>query len=286
MRCAAKTNLFLKVTGKREDGYHLLQTLFIPLCGIADELTLRDGEAGIRCASAEVALPDNLVCRAAQLYADTAGITPAWDFALEKKIPVAAGLGGGSSDAAGALRLLNDRYGCFSAEELSGMALKLGADVPFFLDPRPAWAEGIGEDFRYLPSLNELPPILVVNPRFPVSAKWAYTHLAPEKIGPAAAGSADRMEKALCAGDWAGVAREVCNDLAFALYRKFPVLTVLRNFMLAHGALCAEVSGSGSSLFAILPDPAACRSLAAALRQEFADAALPVFEVCTGAGVE
>lgn len=281
MRCAAKTNLFLKVTGKREDGYHLLKTLFIPLAGVADELTLQDGEAGIRCTSAEVAFPDNLVCRAAQLYADTAGITPAWDFELKKNIPVAAGLGGGSSDAAGALRLLNDRYGCFSADELSGMALKLGADVPFFLDPRPAWAEGIGEDFRYLPSLKNLPPILVVNPRFPVSAKWAYTHLSPETIGPADAGSAARMEKALYAGDWPGIAREVRNDLAFALYRKFPVLTVLRDFMLAHGALGAEVSGSGSSLFAIAQDQGGCRKLGEALRAEFGDTALRIFDTCT-----
>ena len=281
MRCAAKTNLFLKVTGKRPDGYHLLQTLFLPLPGVADELTLRDGAPGVRCSSGNVLFPDNLVCRAAQLYAETAGIAPAWNFILEKNIPIAAGLGGGSSDAAGALKLLNERYGCFSAEELAAMALKLGADVPFFLTPRPAWASGIGEDFRYLAPLKEMPPVLVVNPAFPVSAKWAYTHLAPERITPASPKSMERMEQALIAADWEGVAREVHNDLAPALYRKFPLLVLLRDFLTAHGALCAEVSGSGSSLFAIGSDQAACHRLAEALRSDFEGGSIRVFESCT-----
>ena len=87
--------------------------------------------------------------------------------------------------------------------------------------------------------------------------------------------------KALYAGDWPGIAREVRNDLAFALYRKFPVLTVLRDFMLAHGALGAEVSGSGSSLFAIAQDQGGCRKLGEALRAEFGDTALRIFDTCT-----
>ena len=281
MRCAAKTNLFLKVTGKRPDGYHTLQTLFLPLSGVADELMLRDGDPGIRCLSADADFPDNLVCRAAQLYAEVAGISPAWDFILEKNIPVAAGLGGGSSDAAGALQLLNGRYGCFSAEELAALAVKLGADVPFFLNPRPAWASGIGEEFRYLTPLNGLPPVLVVNPVFPVSAKWAYTHLMPENIGPADPATMERLEQFLLTGDCGGVAREVYNDLAPALYRKFPLLVLLRKFMLAHGALCAEVSGSGPSLFAILPDHAACRNLRESLRTEFGGQTLRIFDACT-----
>lgn len=282
MRCAAKTNLFLKVTGKRPDGYHTLQTLFLPLPGLADDLIFRDGDPGVRCLSANADFPDNLVCRAAHLYAEAAGVKPAWDFILEKNIPVAAGLGGGSSDAAGALLLLNKRYGCFSAEELAALAVKLGADVPFFLDPRPAWASGIGEKFRYLEPLKELPPVLVVNPAFPVSARWAYTHLLPENIGLADPMRMARMEAALCAGDSCGVAREVHNDLAPALFRKFPLLVLLRDFMLAHGALCAEVSGSGSSLFAILPDHAGCRSLGDALRAEFAGQSLRIFDICSG----
>ena len=282
MRCAAKTNLFLKVTGTRPDGYHTLQTLFLPLPGMADDLTFRDGEPGIRCLSVKADFPDNLVCRAAQLYAEVSGISPAWDFILEKNIPVAAGLGGGSSDAAGALLLLNERYGCFSAEELAALAVKLGADVPFFLNPRPAWASGIGDEFRYLSPLNGLLPVLVVNPAFPVSAKWAYSHLMPENIGPADPAKMVRLEHALLAGDSGGVAREVHNDLAPALYRKFPLLVLLRNFMLAHGALCVEVSGSGPSLFAILPDHAACRNLREFLQTEFGGQTLRIFDVCSG----
>ena len=276
MRCPAKVNLFLKVTGKRPDGYHTLKTLFLPFDGVADELSLADGPAGVRCTVAGAELPDNLVCRAAKAYAECAGIAPAWEFALEKHIPVAAGLGGGSSDAAGALKLLNARYGKFSADELAEIAVKLGADVPFFLDPRPAWATGIGEELRPLTVVPDL-PLVVVNPGFPVSAKWAYTHLAPARIGPADKVRTAALEKALTSGDARGVAETLHNDLEYALYDKFPLLVILRDFMLAHGALGVIVSGSGSSLFGVCADFSAVHALSAALSETFADAGLRIF---------
>ena len=279
MRCPAKVNLFLKVTGRRTDGYHLLRTLFLPFAGVADELTLTDGPAGVRCSVGGAEIPDNLVCRAAAAYAERAGIAPAWDFSLAKKIPLAAGLGGGSSDAAGALKLLNARYGCFSPAELASIAVGIGADVPFFLDPRPAWATGIGEEFRYLEGAAAL-PLVVVNPGFPVSAKWAYTHLDPARIGPADENAAAELERALLAGDARGIAARLHNDLEYALYGKFPLLAILREFMLEHGALGVLVSGSGSSLFGVCAAASAGRELAAALETAFPDETLRIFTSC------
>lgn len=277
MRCPAKINLFLKVTGKRPDGYHTLETLFLPFDGVADSLTLADGPAGVRCTVDGAEFPDNLVCRAAEAYAERAGLDPAWDFALEKHIPIAAGLGGGSSDAAGALKLLNERYGRFSADELAGIAVGIGADVPFFLAPRPAWAAGIGEELRPLAAVPDL-PLVVVNPGFPVSAKWAYSHLDPAHIGPADTVRTAALETALTSGNARGVAAALHNELEYALYDKFPLLGILREFMLAHGARGVIVSGSGSSLFGVCADFAAGHALASALAEAFAEAGLRIFE--------
>jgi len=186
---------------------------------------------------------------------------------------------GGSSDAASVLKLLNSRYGAFAPDELAELAFSLGADVPFFLDPRPAWATGIGEELRPLTVVPDL-PLVVVNPGFPVSAKWAYTHLAPARIGPADKVRTAALEKALTSGDARGVAAALHNDLEYALYDKFPLLVILREFMLAHGALGAIVSGSGSSLFGVCADFAGCGRLADALAAGFENNILRVFRSC------
>ncbi len=283
MLCQGKVNLFLKVTGKRPDGYHALETLFLPLPGEGDTLEFAEGDPGIRCTVEGTGeIPDNLVCRAAKRYAGLAEIRPAWDFTLAKRLPVAAGLGGGSSDAAGALLLLNRRYEAFSCEELASMALTLGADVPFFLHSRPAWAEGIGEKFSFLDGVQKFPPVLVANPRFPVSARWAYTHLAPENIGPADGTQKAALEQALLRGDWEDVAANLHNDLGIALYRKFPVLKMMRETMIAGGALNAEISGSGSSLFAVCASGEDCFRVQKALETQFGKEVLRILIFCGG----
>lgn len=256
MRIPAKINLYLKVTAKRPDGYHEIRSLFLPLADIADELTLCDGDDGLELAVAGLPVSnveDNLVCRAARRYAERAGIAPHWRFSLTKRIPVAAGMGGGSADAAAALRLLQKRYGALADEELHELAAGLGADVPFFLNPRPGFATGIGERFAPLEGPVRTPPLLLVNPRFPVSARWAYTHLDPARIGDDDSGRAEALAAGLMAGDPDAVARAVHNDLAAALYRKFPLLTLLREFLIRHGALQAEITGSGPTLYAVCP---------------------------------
>ena len=266
-----KINLFLRVTGRRADGYHTLETLFFPLATPSDTLEADFSAApGI---ALEADLPqisadaDNLVYRAAARYAEAAGVAPAWRFRLTKRVPVAAGLGGGSADAAAALRMLEARFGALGGEKLKRVALALGADVPFFLDPRPAVARGVGEELEFLAGVPEL-PIVLVNPGFPVSAKWAYRQF-DLRGGSASSGTLDGMLEGLKNGDLEEVARNVRNDLAPALWCKFPVLTLIRNELTARGALAVEVSGSGSTLFAVMPDRAAARRTAAELNERY-----------------
>lgn len=278
MPAGPKLNLYLKATARRPDGYHELVTVFLPLAVPADELALDfdapPGAVELTVGGADCGeLADNLVVRAARLYARRTGLEPAWRFRLEKRIPVAAGLGGGSSDAAAALRLLNERFRKCGPGELAALALELGADVPFFLDPVPSVAAGVGEQLRALPALGGPLHFLLTFPRFPVSARWAYRALAPERIGPDADGTRlPALLAALAAGDPARLAANLHNDLAFALYDKFPLLSQLRRRLLAGGALGAEITGSGPTLFAILPDRAAAAALREALATEYEDA--------------
>ncbi len=269
----SKINLYLKTLRRRPDRYHEIETLFLPLDVPADRISLDFVNApGIRLTSSLPGLPENLenlAGRAALAYSDMAGIPAAWSIRIEKAIPVAAGMGGGSSNAAAVLRLLNDHYGKLSEKDLAALAVTLGADVPFFLQNRPAIATGIGEIFRYPAGELIAPPILVVNPRFPVSSKWAYCNIAPERIGADRSGRLDRLVEALRGNDPKGVAENLHNDLAAALYKKFPLLSLLRDFMLEHGALNAEITGSGPSLFAVCPTAESRTSLAHAVADAF-----------------
>ena len=260
MESTCKINLFLRVTGRRPDNYHTIETLFLPLKSPSDRLELDLSAApgiALDCGNPELSGPSNLAYRAAELYAHESGVTPSWRIRLEKRIPVAAGLGGGSADAAAVLTMLEERYGALGMERLKALALRLGADVPFFLQRSPMVGRGVGDELtpldRPLPKLH----ILLVNPGFPVSAKWAYRHLQPES-----GATLERLLAALAANDLAAVAANIRNDLAPALWKKFPLLGMIRDELTALGALRVEVSGSGSTLFAIFPGGAALTAAA------------------------
>ncbi|MBO5307526.1 MAG: 4-(cytidine 5'-diphospho)-2-C-methyl-D-erythritol kinase [Lentisphaeria bacterium] len=278
---AAKLNLFLKVTKRRADGFHELETLFLPVSSPADRITVDfDGEPGIRVRSSQPGLPENLnniAGRAALAYAEAAGIAPAFDIFIDKQIPVAAGMGGGSANAGTVLRLCDARYKAIPAEELSALALTLGADVPFFLNPRLARATGVGEIFEYPQGEFRIPPLLIVNPCFPVSAKWAYQHLSAEHIGEDKENRSGKIIDALRRGDAETFAENLHNDLAFALYEKFPLLRQLKEFMCRNGALNAEVTGSGSTLFAVCRNTEELHRVRQTLRENFSPASLRIW---------
>lgn len=278
----SKLNLFLKVTARRPDGYHELETLFLPLSYPADVITVDyDGAPGIRVTSSLPGLPENLenlAGRAALAYAEAAGILPSWTIHIEKVIPVAAGMGGGSSDAGAVLRRLNGHFKALPENELARLALTLGADVPFFLYPHVSVATGVGEVFRPVEGMVSPPPLLVVNPNFPVSAKWAYTHLDPARIGNGDREKLEKLVRGLREGDAAMVAGNLHNDLAFALYEKFPLLRMLRDTMKEAGALNAEITGSGPTLYAVCETVEIRRQVAQRVRERFAKETATVFE--------
>src|SRR5271156_2844511 len=151
----AKINLFLRITGRRPDGYHELDSLFLPI-SLFDRIVIETADArasavSIRCNWAEMPVDSsNLAMRAAQLFMAEAGLSARVEIDLHKEIPAGAGLGGGSSDAGAVLRAMASMYGFDDQPALRRLALKLGADVPFFLDPRPARVGGVGERIRYL----------------------------------------------------------------------------------------------------------------------------------------
>ncbi|NLK83106.1 MAG: 4-(cytidine 5'-diphospho)-2-C-methyl-D-erythritol kinase [Lentisphaerae bacterium] len=245
----AKINLHLKVTACRSDGYHELDISFWPLYALSDQIELEFRPRCLRLACNDKNLPEhgNICLTAAEKYATATGIEPEWFFNLHKNIPLAAGLGGGSSDAAAVLRMLNRHYKVLSAEQLAELAVSIGADVPYFLDPRPAFATGIGEKLFYpefkLPELH----VLLVNPGFPVSASWAYRHLNPSRIGPGNNAMLDSLKQ----GHLDKIAAVVANDLEEPVLRKFPLLTIIKQTLLEHGATAACMSGSGPTLFAL-----------------------------------
>ncbi len=266
----AKINLFLRVVRKRKDGYHEIETIFLPLDNPSDTVILtgsKNGKLEVTCSEPTLSGPDNLCYKAAEAFAKLAKVKAAWNIHVTKRIPVAAGLGGGSSDAAATLRLLQKKYpGKISEMDILHLASKIGADVPFFLNPVPSVANGIGENLKPLPIKRTI-PIAVVFPRFPVSARWAYQN----RIKSDSKVSLNNALSALKRNDPKKLAPLLRNDLAPALWRKFPFLHMLRREMLKAGALGVEVSGSGSSLFAIAKSAKSAERISTAIGKKFDD---------------
>lgn len=257
-------NLYLKVLGRRPDGYHELVTVMQPL-SLADVLEVEGGSPGLRLEVEAAALPggpENLVWRAAVAFYAAVGRPPRVHLRLHKCIPVAAGLGGGSSDAAGTLKALNRLEGePLGPGELYRVAAGLGADVPFFLSLRPQVGRGIGTDL----SPVELPPYwyVLLNPGLTVSTAWVYRSLDLEYLR--AAGAPVREA-------WAGERPQewVANDLESVTFTAYPELAAWVARVKEAGALAAGMSGSGPTLFGLFGEQAAALAAARELRREFA----------------
>lgn len=261
--CPAKINLYLKVVGRRPDGYHELVTVMQPL-SLADILELEYDPAGLEltCQCNWPTVPrdtGNLAVRAAQLFQQHTGRRFGLRLRLEKQIPVAAGLGGGSSDAAGVLLGLRTLVTPdLPWSELHQLARQLGADVPFFLLQRPALARGIGDVLEPL----DLPAIwlVLVNPGFAVATAWVYQQLQPP-FSPALTTARNFWEKTPAA-QW------LHNDLAEITERHYPEIARLRQQLLDLGAQGALMSGSGPTVFGLFPDQAMAEHAAAVLTRE------------------
>lgn len=254
----AKVNLGLSVLHRRPDGYHQLHTLFAAL-RVGDRLWLEAIPEGIELVVQGQGLPadtDNLAYKAARAYLDAAGWPGGVRVVLEKNLPLAAGLGGGSSDAAAVLRALARLYP--APLELPRLALGLGADVPFFLEPGLAEGRGVGEALTPLPPLQAA--LLLVNPGIAVSAAEAYQGLTPEMWQP----ELDVM--GILAALQAGEEPPYWNTLERAVFRRYPYLKTLKEELRRLGLRGVLMSGSGATLFGLAADLAEAEYLAEALR--------------------
>ncbi|MDJ0849772.1 MAG: 4-(cytidine 5'-diphospho)-2-C-methyl-D-erythritol kinase [Myxococcota bacterium] len=282
LRAPAKVNFGLRVTAVRPDGYHELESLFLPL-DLADELEIELEEApspGVPAVSLALeggaeGVPGgdaNLASRAAAGFLAAAGLERRVSIRLAKRLPAAAGLGGGSSDAGAVLRGLDALLpGALDGEALAALALSLGADVPFFLDPRPALVSGIGE--RCEPLAGSWPSwtLLLVNPGEPLATAAvfaAYDRGAGVGPGAPAPGSRrpfrEQVEAAVA--DPRALPALLENDLEGPALGLCPAIGELRERLRGAGALAVGLSGSGATLFGVFPGPQA----AEAARQGFA----------------
>lgn len=246
----AKINLFLRVVGKRADRYHELDSIFLPI-SLADtvRIELRPGNAPVvtlRCSDPALADSEtNLAARAALAFMREFKFAAQISIDLEKKIPVGAGLGGGSSDAGTVLRMLARLFRIDEVPRLRRIAIQLGADVPFFLEPRPARVGGIGERLVPVPGIPEF-PVVVVAPPVEVSTASIFS--------------------ALTRTEWSGVASDAdvasivrgevsdalaVNDLAAVAIRSHPEIGRLRSLMRENGARASQMTGSGGGVFGI-----------------------------------
>lgn len=277
VRAPAKINLFLRVTGRRADGYHTLQTRMQKV-GLFDLLEVQRGGEGVRLHCVGADLPenaDNLVHRAASLFLETVAqrrgrTLGGVKISLTKNIPIAAGLGGGSSDAAAALKALNSLFETgLTAGELAAIGLELGADVPFFLADTPAaLAVGIGEILTPVAPLSGC-FVLLVNPGFSVSTRWVYQTFALTKeekttIFKNFRESADPAGQPCLSATVEGLPAALENDLETVTITRYPEIGRIKEELLAHGAVAALMSGSGPTVFALFSDQQAaetCRVL-------------------------
>ncbi|MBI2528564.1 MAG: 4-(cytidine 5'-diphospho)-2-C-methyl-D-erythritol kinase [Candidatus Rokubacteria bacterium] len=250
LRTSAKVNLALEVLGKRDDGYHEIVTVMQGV-DLADRLTLETADS-LSLQVSDPALPagdDNLIVRAATMLREAAGAPLGARIALEKRIPVAAGLGGGSSDAAATLWGLNRLWGLrWPRARLVALAVRLGMDVPFFLGPGRALATGRGERLRPLPAAGGY-ALVLVNPNFPLSTREVYGRVPAGWT--AEARGTRRMVEALRTRSARAVAGALTNNLEAMVEPMVPAIRRMKSALLAAGALGAVMSGSGPTVFGV-----------------------------------
>jgi 4-diphosphocytidyl-2-C-methyl-D-erythritol kinase len=260
----AKVNLWLRVLGRRPDGYHEIESILVPLT-LGDVVEVSLGGRGVSLDCSDPALSDgsdNLACRAARLFLQETGLRRGVRIGLGKAIPVGAGLGGGSSDAAAVLLALNRLPGRpVGRRKLSLMALRLGADVPFFLGRGPALARGVGEILTPLPPLPETWFVLV-NPGFPVATAWVYGRLTRALTSPPPGPKVFPFSRT-----WSDIGAFLSNDLETVTLPQFPVLHRLKERLVGLGAVGALVSGSGPTVFGVFGEASSARRAYARLKR-------------------
>ncbi len=267
-RAHAKINLGLHILGRREDGFHELRTIFHRVL-LHDELSFRRTVRGVTLSVNRRYIPTderNLCVRAANAFLAAADVDEGVHITLRKRIPVGAGLGGGSSDAACVLRKLPGLFGIELPEEtIRGIALGLGSDVPFFLSEESAYATGRGERLEYF--LLDLPySILIVHPSVHVSTSWAYSQFTPDPGLP----QFDLREFLQAhLADPRALAAGLRNDFEPLVFEHYPSVKFAKEQLVALGADVALMSGSGSAVFGLFAEEPAAVAALEALAKKF-----------------
>lgn len=255
LKAYGKINLGLDVVRRREDGYHEVR-MIMQTVGIFDRLELtEEAEPGIRVSTNLSFLPcdeNNLVYKAAKLLMDEFNVKKGLSISLEKHIPVAAGMAGGSSDAAAAMVGVNKLFELgLTQQQLMERGVKIGADVPYCIMRGTALSEGIGEVLTPLPDMVNC-PIIIAKPAISVSTKFVYENLKANELE--AHPDIDGMIAAIKAGDLRGVSDRLENVLETVTTVHYPVINEIKDFLKERGALNALMSGSGPTVFALFDD--------------------------------
>ncbi|MFW6326363.1 MAG: 4-(cytidine 5'-diphospho)-2-C-methyl-D-erythritol kinase [Desulfovermiculus sp.] len=258
LEAGCKANIYLRILGRRDDGYHELQSLFLPLDQPRDRLFVSlSSRPGLEltCSRPELAGMQNTLHRAYNLFVAKTGFRPGISIWLEKNIPQGAGLGGGSSDAAVLLRYLNDHCPAgvsLSEPDLSRAALEIGADVPFFLLNVPAWVQGIGERIRPVSVAFASAWLLVVCPDTQVATGQAFQ--AWDRAQDKDQASCSRLERGPeypQESIWRG--QVFFNSFESVIYERHPRLQQIKIELLRFGARGAVLSGSGAAVVGLFP---------------------------------
>ncbi len=283
-RAHAKINLSLDITGNRPDGYHLLRMVMQTL-ELSDTVTIerKDPECGIRTRTGGNVPDDrdNLAYRAAALLKEETGFSEGLCISIEKRIPVSAGLAGGSSDCAAVLRGVNKLLDLGIPEEkLEALGLKLGADVPYCIKGGTALAEGTGEILTpIVPPLSGC-PVLLIKPKQGVSTKEAYQAYDREETDDHP--DTDAVVSAVKNRDIDGLGRLLNNVLEGPAFRMVPVIKEIKDFLKESGVKGALMSGSGSTVFALDTDKEVLQRIGKEAAERFPDCFTIISETGNG----
>jgi 4-diphosphocytidyl-2-C-methyl-D-erythritol kinase len=264
LKAPAKINWFLKVLGLRNDGFHEIQSL-IQKITLYDVLTFTPSKDLVLKMDVQIPIDQNLVYKAAMILKERYGIKESAMIYIEKNIPIGAGLGGGSSDAATALLGLNELWSLgLSTRALCEVAEEIGSDVPFFLHGSLSFVQGRGEKITSRKALKPL-SILLVKPSFSVSTKWVYKNLSTRRFSvneidkkeskltkkPNKVNNIEHLIKNIERAELYNIAKVIYNDLESVTIKSFPVIAEIKERLLKHGAILSLMSGSGPTVFGV-----------------------------------
>lgn len=254
IKCPAKINLSLDVVGRREDGYHLLKTIMQNI-SLFDEVIVKKTEGNINLYCNNGHIPcnsSNTAYKAASIIIDKFNIKAGVDIIIEKRIPVAAGLAGGSTDAAGVIKAMNGLFELnLSIEDMMEIGIRIGADVPFCIFESTALAEGIGEVLTPLSPLEDVWCVLA-KPDIAISTKEVYTKLKIDGIPKHP--NTLRLQEYIEKKDIKNIAQNMTNVLETVTIKENPVIFDIKNIMMEFHALGSLMSGSGPTVFGIFED--------------------------------